>query len=221
VAEAEGEEMKRLMVFGLLVVFLFSGVVLAREYRMNKYVEEGLYPSDVIIDAIDSSAVLRTKIDAYVALHSDTVWRNQIIIPIMGINHDSVPVSAESTFVPLYVVPATGVTSVTIKNVSLVAERVPHTHATKIVLFRMFNMDATDSTSHSIINRCVIDTAGNGLRENATGLLVAYRPKALSIDSTANAVLYPNDAVWAIFYTDSANVYTKDLNVMLNLSIDK
>lgn len=227
--------MKKLIILLALGLFLASGVM-ARENRMKKYVEEGMYPSNIIVDAMDSSATARSSVIGVitdscgnVGTKIDTVLRTQLLIPILGINHDSVPVSAESTFVPLYVVPATGVTSVTIKNISIIAERVPHTHAAKMFMISIRNMDATDSTLKTIVTRSLIDSAGGGIVHGAvatlahadSGLLVAYRPRALLMDSSANAVLYPNDAVWSVTYTDSANVYTKDLAVMLNLSINK
>jgi hypothetical protein len=220
----------------ILILGLFVGVLYAREYRLGKYVQEGLYPSAVIVDALDSSAAARSQVIEVITDSSgnvgnkiDTVFRTQLLIPIAGINHDSVPVSAESTFTPLYVVPATGVTSVTIKNISIIAEKVPHTHGAKMFMIRIGNVDATDSAYHHIIIRTLIDSAGGGIVHGAaaglahadSGLLVAFRPRLLLMDSTANAVLYPGDAVWSVTYCDSANVYTKDLSVMLNVSINK
>jgi len=202
----QGVIVKRLIILCLLV----ATAAFAAERHASTMIDKGARPSQLVQEAIDSSSANYSSIGAAI----DTVLRQQVLGVIFGLDHDTVPVSGETTKACIYVVPATGVTSVTIKNISIIAGLPPNVAGTKIAWAQVKMMDATDSTFKAITSRTVIDT-------HTTATLKAYRPKAVTIDSTANAILYPNDAVWGYFYVDSANLYTKDLGVMLNLSINK
>lgn len=215
--------MKKTLIIGLIVLAVV-GTVMATQYRMKYYIDNGLYPSDVIKDAMDSSATARTSIlglardsaatlGASLGTYVDTVLRVQAFGNIMG-GYDTIATSAETVKACIYVVPATGVTSVTVKNVSFIAQTPPNVAGGKIAWAQVKMRDDTDSTFKAITSRTVLDT-------HSTATLKAYRTKAITIDSTTNAVLYPGDAVWGYFFVDSANVLVKNLGVGLNLSINK
>ena len=198
------------------------GLAFGGERMAIDMIQKGAKPHDLVVEALDSSAVGRSKVVQTVACSSgviggaiDTVLRQVVSSVIFGDQYDSVPASGDTVKALLYSVPTSGVTSVTIKCIDIWAETPPNVAGSKIALMFIKQLDATDSSLHSIVNRAIIDT-------HTTATLGAlWKPKNLAIDSTANAVLYAGDAVFGWFYVDSANVYTKNLGATLSLSINK
>jgi hypothetical protein len=204
--------MKKMIILALVLGLCVP--LFASERRAADMIAKGAKPSDLVRESIDSSSLNYTRIGEAI----DTVLRTVITARMngkIGTGADTL-VALDTNKCLLYCVPTTGVTSVTIKNISLIAMTPPTVPTTGhfAVWFSIKNMDATDSAMHNIITRTVIDTG-------TTYSLTAYRPKAMTIDSTANAVLGPGDAIWSFLCADTLCTTVRKVYAILNLSINK
>lgn len=205
--------MKKILAFALICgLTAFVGAV---DRYLSDYVQHGQKDYQLVQRALDSNGVdFKDELVAIV----DTAL-GEVVMARLGPRSTGVDtlVAAETLKTVLYACPTTGVTSVTIRNIDVVAmtpPAIPNNSSTKVAWLSIKNMDASDSLMHNIVTRKTLDSA-------AVVAMTAYLPTALTIDSTAFAVLYPGDIVWGFLCADTLCTAVREFNAILNLSINK